>query len=417
LLKQIAAKALASPIAERLLAIVRELLARNTITLEDNFFLVGGHSLLGMQLVMRVREEFGVGLSLRQLFEAPTVEGLASSVELILGREWLAEVWAELLGRDNIQPDDNFFSLGGKPESLVFVQRRIAAEFGRQIPIDQLMENPTLRRQAELTRGSGEARPMLPPGVLALQPKGTRNRIYWIHYLGVSLAKLMGDDQPFFVVRLIAEDYASLGERPTLESMAACHVSKILSTQPQGPYTVGGFSLVGILAFEVAQQLQAAGHEVSLLIMLDPPSPWYSESPRQLTPKLSQPGYLLKRVVRLGLKRSWSRARKHVFEPFTPLLESESSRTELEVGQELIANGTSAYQPKRYDGRVLLLLASERPPDIDVLPAWQALIPRGLHTQYLDGYHEELIKGPNAQRVVDAILSQLVSATDHDPVF
>jgi amino acid adenylation domain-containing protein len=417
LLEQIAAKALASPIAERLLTIVRELLERNTIALEDNFFLVGGHSLLGMQLVMRVRKEFGVGLSLRQLFETPTVEGLASSLELILGREWLAEVWAELLGRDNIQLDDNFFGLGGTPELLAFVQRRIAAEFGRQIPLDQLMENPTLQQQAELTRGSGKAEPVLPPGVIALQPKGTRNRIYWIHYLSVNLAKLMGDDQPFVVVRLMAEDFASLGERPTLESIAASHVNKILSTQPDGPYTVGGFSLAGILAFEVAQQLQAAGHEVSLLIMLDPPSPCYSGSLRQLTPRLSQPGYLLKRVVRLGLKASLSRARKHMFEPFTPLLEAESPSTEVEVGQELIAIGTSGYQPKRYDGRVLLLLASERPPDIDVLPEWQALVPSGLHTQYLDGYHEELTKGISAQRCVDAILSHLVSATELDPVF
>lgn len=414
LLRQVAAKTPASPVAERLLTLVRELLERDTIALEDNFFLVGGHSLLGMQLVMRVRKEFGVGLSLRQLFETPTVEGLASSVELTLGREWLAGVWAELLGQDNIQLDDNFFSLGGTPKLLAFVQRRIAAKFGRTIPIDQLMDDPTLRRQSELTRGSGEAQPVLPPGVLALQPKGTRDRIYWIHYLNVSLAKLMGDDQPFFAVRLMAEDFASLGERPTLESIAAFHVGKILSTDPHGPYTVGGFSLAGILAFEVAQQLQAAGHEVSMIIMLDPPGPSYSESRRQLTPKLSQPGYLLKRVARLGLKRSLSRARKHVFEPFTPLLEAESPRTEVEIGEELIAIGTSGYQPKRYDGRVLLLLASERPPDIDVVPEWQALIPSGLHTQYLDGYHEELTKGPGAQRVVDAILPHLVPATEHD---
>ena len=136
-----------------------------------------------------------------------------------------------------------------------------------------------------------------------------------------------------------------------------------------------------------------------------------------MTPKLSQPGYLLKRVARLGLKRSLSRARKHVFEPFAPLLETESPRTEFEIGQELIAIGSSVYQPKRYDGRVLLLLASERPPDSDVLPGWQALVPSGLHAQYLDGYHEELTEGLSAQRVVDAISSHLVSATELEPVF
>ncbi len=416
LLKKAAGKALASHVEEKVLTIVRELLERDTIALEDNFFLAGGHSLLGMQLLMRLRKEFGVDLSLRQLFEAPTVEGLASSVELILGREWLVGVWAELLGRNNIQLDDSFFTLGGKMELFVSIQRRIAVEFGRQIPIDQLVENPTIRRQSELMRNLWGAQPVLPPGVLALQPKGTRNRIYWIHYLSSSLAKLIGDDQPFLAVRLMEEDFASLGERPTLESIAACHVHKIVSTQPLGPYTIGGFSLAGILAFEIAQQLQAAGHEVSLLIMLDPPSPFYSESLRQLTPKLSQPGYLLKRVARLGLKRSLFRLRKHVYQRITPLLEG-SQRTEVEIGQGIIGTGVSEYTPTKYDGRVLLLLASERPPDIDVLPGWQALVPSGLQTQYLDGYHEELTKGPSAQRVVDAISSHLVPATEHEPVF
>jgi hypothetical protein len=45
------------------------------------------------------------------------------------------------------------------------------------------------------------------------------------------------------------------------------------------------------------------------------------------------------------------------------------------------------------------------------------VVPFGLHTQYLDGYHEELTKGPGAQRVVDAISSHLVSATELEPVF
>jgi amino acid adenylation domain-containing protein len=78
------AKEPASPIEEKLLTMVRTLLSNDRITAQDSFFLAGGHSLLGMQLVMRLRDTFGVDVTLRQLFEAPTVERLAIRVETML---------------------------------------------------------------------------------------------------------------------------------------------------------------------------------------------------------------------------------------------------------------------------------------------------------------------------------------------
>ena len=69
------------------------------------------------------------------------------------------------------------------------------------------------------------------------------------------------------------QDVLSLGEAPTLEGIAACLLRKILTMQPEGPYTIGGLCLGGILAYEIAFQLQAAGREVSLLVLLDPPTP------------------------------------------------------------------------------------------------------------------------------------------------
>jgi amino acid adenylation domain-containing protein len=77
-------RAPASPTEERLLAMVRQLLGNKSVSAQDSFFLAGGHSLLGMQLVMRLRETFGVELTLRQLFEAPTAERLAVVIESLL---------------------------------------------------------------------------------------------------------------------------------------------------------------------------------------------------------------------------------------------------------------------------------------------------------------------------------------------
>jgi len=83
-LEKSAGRVAISPVEEKLLAMLRALLENDSIGPEDNIFLAGGHSLLGMQLVIRLRNSFGVDVSLRQLFESPTVALLAVLVETML---------------------------------------------------------------------------------------------------------------------------------------------------------------------------------------------------------------------------------------------------------------------------------------------------------------------------------------------
>ena len=411
LLERMAAKAKATRIEEELLTMARQLLKNDAFRAQDNFFLAGGHSLLGMQLLMRLRDAFGVDLTLRQLFEAPTVERLALLVEAMLRGQRLAVIWADLLGRKDIQLDDNFFDLGGHPDSMDALQQRIAVEFGQHVSIAELLQSPTVRQQAKLTQRIVGPKPVLQSGVVALQPNGARNRIFWVHYLSVNLAKVMGDDQPFLFVVLTAEDFASLGETPTLQSIAACLLRKILATQSQGPYTIGGFCAGGILAYEIASQMRAAGHEVSLLVLLDAPNLAYLRSHDSLADKLSYPGYALKRAARLGLQITLAHLREQLHKRIdrTP----KSARSEMTVAQAMVKAAVSAYQPKKYEGKVLLLMASERPAHMNLLPGWQSVIPHNLHTQYLDGHRNDLLKVPNVQSVVDAIVSHLTSTTDN----
>jgi len=78
---QVAARTL---VEKRVAVIVAKLLHMQNVGASDNFFLLGGHSLLGTQLIASIRESFGVELSLRCLFEAPTVAELSAEIENLL---------------------------------------------------------------------------------------------------------------------------------------------------------------------------------------------------------------------------------------------------------------------------------------------------------------------------------------------
>lgn len=73
-----------TPIEESLIGIWANVLGADQISVRDNFFDLGGHSLLVTQLISRVREAFQVEMAPRELFESPTVAGLAERVEALM---------------------------------------------------------------------------------------------------------------------------------------------------------------------------------------------------------------------------------------------------------------------------------------------------------------------------------------------
>jgi thioesterase domain-containing protein/aryl carrier-like protein len=323
----------------------------------------------------------------------------------------VAAIWEDLLGCKHIGLDDNFFDLGGHSLLVAMLQQRIAAECGQHIPFAQLFHNPTVRQQAELTQRLGKGGSALPPGVLALQPRGTRNGIFWVHYLNVKLAKAIGDDQPFLVVSPTAEDMATLGKAPTLQSIAACQLRKILATQANGPYIIGGQCVSGVLAYEIASQLRANGQEVSLVVLLDTPSPTYWEPRDSLARKLTYCRYLVRRTWQCGLRKSLAYVYELLSNQLAGMLRTESARTEMRVVQETMEAAARPYQPERYDGNVLLVLASDHPPNRNLLSGWQAVIPRSLHIQRVNAHHRDLMDAQNVRNIADAI-TKLISRVD-----
>ena len=117
-----------------------------------------------------------------------------------------------------------------------------------------------------------ESRPWSP--LVAIQPKGNRKPFFCVHPVGgnvlcyAELARRLGDDQPFYGLQARGLE-GGLPPRDTIEAMAALYLEAIRAQKPAGPYLLGGWSLGGVVAYEMARQLQAQGEQVALLALID----------------------------------------------------------------------------------------------------------------------------------------------------
>ncbi len=365
----------------------------------------------GVQLLMRARAALGVELARNQLFEESKAEKMASIIESDQQERRLAALWAELLDQKHIGPEENLFNLGAHPAVFSALQDRVAMEFGRRVTVAQLFQHPTVRSQATLMFQPAKPEPVVPPGVLSLQRKGSRPTIFWVHYLNFKLAKEVGEGQPICLLMLTKADIALLGDKPTLRSIAACFMGKMLAMQPSGPYHLAGLCIGGVLAYEIATQLRAAGHQVSMLVLLDAPSPAYLNSYNSLASKLSRPRHRLERMLRLGLRESLFNFHRRLLKFVARTAGARSAWSQFGEAQNLILSAAFEYKAEKYAGNVLLLLASRRSASLDFLPGWQALIQDNPHVKFVEGHHRELMTtSENVRNVAEIILSYLAPA-------
>jgi thioesterase domain-containing protein len=124
--------------------------------------------------------------------------------------------------------------------------------------------------------------------LIPIQPRGKARPLFCAPPIGgsafcyLALARHLGDDQPFYAFqsRGIDSDTAPLRR---IEDMAAYYVKSLRQVSPEGPYLLGGWSLGGVIAFEMAHQLRAQGHEIGLLMLIDPCS--LESRPEQWEPR------------------------------------------------------------------------------------------------------------------------------------
>ncbi len=201
----------------------------------------------------------------------------------------LATLMAEALGVRPVGVCDSFFDLGG--DSLTTVEFLLALETALDVKIELkgFLEEPTVEA---LARSVNEARAFRPSTALvSLRPSGSGPPLFLIHGAGglaftvFELGQAVEGDFPVFAVQDPACDLATEPQR-TVPGMASALIAQIRTAQPLGPYRLCGHSFGGLLAYEMAVQLEREGQAVSFLGLIDTPTPPRSSTRRGVLPAL-----------------------------------------------------------------------------------------------------------------------------------
>ncbi len=185
--------------------------------------------------------------------------------------ELLVELWEEALEVTPVGIHDDFFSLGGHSIVAAEMLVELSETLGRELPLALLADTPTIATLSEkLQRGEDlDAWSVVVP----IQPRGTKTPLFCVHGGGMnvlrykSLATSLDDDQPVYGLQWAGLDGRAVPSN--LETIARHYLDELQSVQPTGPYLLAGHCFGGLVAYEMAQQLQSAGEKTELVIMFD----------------------------------------------------------------------------------------------------------------------------------------------------
>jgi amino acid adenylation domain-containing protein len=183
----------------------------------------------------------------------------------------LVQLWERLLNVHPIGITDDFFELGGHSFLAVRLIQHIKKQFGYTVPLMDLFEQATIEHLARHLR-----QPFLTnhhTHLVTFRTVPSRRPLFFIHPIGGSTLCYLElahelEGQSFYGIQA-AGFYGECEPVRTIEEMAANYLQIVKAVQPTGPYLLGGWSMGGIIAFEMAQQLRRQQEEVALLTLLD----------------------------------------------------------------------------------------------------------------------------------------------------
>lgn len=206
----------------------------------------------------------------------------------------LQAVWEDVLGVSPISLDDDFFALGGDSLRAMTMSSQIEGELGRAVPLALLLRQRTLGEYAHALENQLELEAFAP---LVKIREGAGIPLFLLHSLGGDiliyreLADSLAANVPIYGLQMQGLDQQS-APHETVAEAARDFVARIREVQAQGPYFVAGYSSGGILAMEIAQQLQDYGDEVAFVGIIDSAIPPKVEEANKPSPLVSAGRFL-----------------------------------------------------------------------------------------------------------------------------
>ncbi|AKQ66394.1 hypothetical protein A176_003306 [Myxococcus hansupus] len=327
----------------------------------------------------------------------------------------LAGIWEELLGTGPIGIHSNFFELGGHSLLAMRLVSRIRERLGRSPSVVSLFQAGTLEDLAtRLRQAPGQVSP-----VVTLSGAGSQRPFFCVHPVSgnvlpyLELSRRLGPDQPFYAFQSPGLEDAS-APLETVEVMAACYVAAMRELQPSGPYRLGGWSLGGVVAFEMARQLEQQGEQVEQLLLIDA----YAFDQRPSEPVGAE--WMAARFVEFTAQLLGLPVPERTVDAPLPSEASQLARLlnharhggalprgvdskQLHALYRVYASNLRAlwrYSPGPYGGRVSLLRASETQVPTGADGGWAALAGGGVDVAEVTGDHHSILKAPSVDVLV-----------------
>jgi thioesterase domain-containing protein/acyl carrier protein len=334
----------------------------------------------------------------------------------------LTQIWEEVLGVQPVGVQDEFFEIGGDSILAVRLMARIQQATGQKIPLQSLITGGTVEHLSSRLRGHAAAGSG--SSLVTLQALGSKTPFFCVHAVGggvlsyLDLARRLGTDRPFYGLQARGFDD---GQTPlaAVEAMAARYVGEIRAAQPEGPYLLGGWSMGGVIAFEMTRQLREQGQSVALLALLDSHVP----TPEEKSARPERARMIAEFAQDLGvpferLNISWNEfAGLDPDEQLTFVLErAKDARlvpayVDLALAEGLFkvyeadVRALSGYEARAQECRVQLFAAGGQAGtrDVDAALGWGELATLGVEVHRVAGDHYTMMRAPH----VDALAEEL----------
>jgi surfactin family lipopeptide synthetase A len=356
----------------------------------------------------------------------PPPSGLTAGEELVKPKDAtearLVNIWENVLGMRPIGITQDFFDLGGHSLLAVRLMTRIEESFGTKLALATLLQARTVEQLAVVIRQGAPVSSW--SSLVPIQVGGSNPPFFCVHGAGgvvirfYELAQYLGPEQPVYGLQARGLD----GRQPCdsrVEDMAEHYLEEIRRVQPRGPYLLGGYSLGGMVAFEMAQRLIAEGNEQVLVVLFDTfctPQANGSNGTGNGAESLRQSLLAAwQKLAQASTAEKWQAVKRVAVTVKDGVHRHVSDLTlprSLKTVRKALGMAVNSYIPRAYPGRLILFRSRYKPLTQlrDPHAAWSRYAGQGLEICEVEGNHENILLEPQVRSVAHELKNYLKAA-------